>query len=352
VLLVRPDHIGDVLLTSPAVALLRASLPDVHLTYLVGPWSAEAARRGPDVDAVETLEFPAFTRRPKPNVVQPYAMVARETLRLRVRQYDIAVIFRPDHWWGALLAMLAQVPARIGAWTPENAALLSHTIRPRADEHAADQSLRIARLALKATGVEPAEIEPRVVFRISERARSEAAEWWRAHGLEGKRVVALQPSAGATLKSWPEHRWAELADRLDTPVLLMGAPTDHALLRRIDSVTGRDTMMVAGQRLELSAALLERCALLVAPDSGAAHLAAAVGTPTVRLYGPAPASKYGPWPIRSDQRVLVTDALACVPCGHLVDPPCGARGEPACMLALGVNDVLAGIQPVLARGEN
>jgi ADP-heptose:LPS heptosyltransferase len=95
----------------------------------------------------------------------------------------------------------------------------------------------------------------------------------------------------------------------------------------------------SGQTLAVSAAIYERCRVLVAPDSGAAHLAAAVGTPSVRLYGPASASVYGPWPARSDQRVLVTDALACVPCGNLESPPCGALSSPACMLALGPAEV-------------
>jgi hypothetical protein len=66
-----------------------------------------------------------------------------------------------------------------------------------------------------------------------------------------------------------------------------------------------------------------------------------MGTPTLRLYGPASAALYGPWPPRHDQRVLIARGLACVPCGHLEKPPCGAVSLPACMLAVGVEDVLA-----------
>ena len=99
--------------------------------------------------------------------------------------------------------------------------------------------------------------------------------------------------------------------------------------------------------LAVSAAIYERCRVLVAPDSGAAHLAAAVGTPSVRLYGPAPASVYGPWPERPDQRVLVSDGLACVPCGDLEAPPCGAVASPACMLALGPAEVTHAVTDLL-----
>jgi ADP-heptose:LPS heptosyltransferase len=108
--------------------------------------------------------------------------------------------------------------------------------------------------------------------------------------------------------------------------------------------------VACGQTLNTSAALYQRCALLVGPDSGAAHLAAAVGTPTLRLYGPAPVEVFGPWPPRADQRVLVETGLACVPCRHLESPPCGATTLPACLLALGVEDVLKAVKTQLDQG--
>ena len=102
--------------------------------------------------------------------------------------------------------------------------------------------------------------------------------------------------------------------------------------------------ILCGQSLEVSAAIYARCALVISVDSGAGHLAAAVGTRTVRLYGPAPAAVFGPWPPRAGQRVLATTALACVPCGELESPPCGARSSPACLLALQVDDVLNAVR--------
>jgi hypothetical protein len=67
----------------------------------------------------------------------------------------------------------------------------------------------------------------------------------------------------------------------------------------------------------------------------------------VRLYGPASPAQYGPWPPRADQRVLMTRALACVPCGHLEDPPCGAGRMPACLLSLSVDEVVAAAMDLL-----
>jgi lipopolysaccharide heptosyltransferase II len=349
VLLLRPDHIGDVLLTAPAVALVRANLPHAHLTYLVGPWSAEAARRGPPVDEVRTLPYPGFTRRRNPNVLQPYALLVAEALRLRRERYDVAVVFRPDHWWGALLALAAGIPVRVGGLKPETTPLLTHCYARAEGEHAAVTALATARLALEAVGISPSAAKPVSQFRVSQAARDDL----RGRALPDQPIIALHPSAGAPLKSWPIESWARLADALieqHLGVVLTGGPSDEPLLSEIANRTQHPVDSACGQSLEVSAAIFERCALVVTVDGGAGHLAAAVGTPTVRLYGPAPTAAFGPWPPRSDQRVLVTTALDCVPCGNLDSPPCGARRLPACMLALSVEEVVNAVMAQLHQG--
>ena len=351
-LLLRPDHIGDVLLGAPAVALLRASLPDAQLTYVVGPWSAEAARHGPPVDAIQGLPFPGFTRQPKAHPLQPYEVLFSEASKLRTERYDLAVVLRADHWWGGLLTLAAGIPLRIGGDTPELQPLLTHSYAAPPEQPAAERSLAIARLAVQSVEATPVEVGEVCQFSVGEAARGAASALWQEHHL-GDRVVALHPSAGAPLKSWPISRWAQLADALTAggvQVVLIGAPDDAALLEAIAAHThsGRATSLF-GQSIEVSAALYERCALVASVDSGAGHLAAAVGTPTVRLYGPAPAGVFGPWPPSTDQHVLATNGLACAPCGHLDAPPCGARATPACMLALGVGEVLNAIEAELGR---
>ena len=353
VLLLRPDHVGDVLLTAPAVALLRASLPGARLDYVVGPWSADAARHGPTVDRVWPLAYPGFTRRRRANLVAPYAVLVREAARLRRERYDLAVVFRPDHWWGALLALAAGVPVRVGGLTAESAPLLTHTYTAPPSEHAADQSLSMARLALQACGAPHADLCDSAMFAVTEPAGAAAVDLWTRYGLEGRTVIGIHPGAGTPLKSWPNEHWAKVVDGLLSDglrVVLVGAPDDGPLLAAIKTHFAREPVPAAcGQSLDVSAALYQRCALVIALDSGAAHLAAAVGTPTVRLYGPAPPDTFGPWPRRADQHVLMTRRLACVPCGHLEAPPCGARALPACMLALGVDDVLNVARAQLAR---
>jgi heptosyltransferase-2/heptosyltransferase-3 len=352
VLLVRPDHIGDVLLASPAVALLGASLPGAEFTYLVGPWSVDLARHGPLGDTVRTLEFPGFTRRPKGSLLQPYVLLWRAARQLRARRHDAAVIFRPDHWWGALLALAAGIPVRLGHDRPEPRPLLSHAISVPQGLHAAEQALALARAAVAALGGTPREsVDGRPLFRVLPEEEAAAERFFVQHGLGARPVVALQPSAGAPLKSWPPERWAAVADGLTrggADVLLSGGPEDGPLLAEVRAhMAAPPAAVLCAQPLGMVGAVLRRCALVCGPDGGVLHLAAALGVPTVRLYGPAPPQVFGPWPPRTDQRVLITGSLACVPCGRLVDPPCGAGRLPACMLALTVEEVLGAAREVL-----
>jgi ADP-heptose:LPS heptosyltransferase len=341
------------LLTAPAVGLLRASLPEARITYVVGPWSAAAARGGPSLDEVRTLPFPGFTRRDKANLLAPYVTLLRDAVQLRRDRYDLAVVLRGDHWWGALLALAAGIPLRVGAESPETTPLLTHACRTNPEAAWGDGALAVARLAAQTVGAPNGtrlKADTLEQFTVSDEAREVANQLWRQHGLESRRVAALHPSAGAPLKSWPVARWANLADRLikyGFDVVLIGAPEDLDLLLAITHQMRRSAVTLCGQALEVSAALYARCTLLVCVDSGAGHLAAAVGTPTVRLYGPAQPQVFGPWPPRKGQRVLRTTNLACAPCGHLESPPCGAHSSPACMLALDVDDVLKEVRAEL-----
>ena len=117
ILILRPDHLGDLLLAGPALAALRAALPAAHLTGLVGPWGRPIWERLPSLDAVETLPFPGIVARPA-RPWQPYTLLRAQARRLRVGGYDLAVSLRFDYWWGALLAEQARIPVRWGYGLP------------------------------------------------------------------------------------------------------------------------------------------------------------------------------------------------------------------------------------------
>jgi heptosyltransferase-2/heptosyltransferase-3 len=354
VLLIRPDHLGDVLLTSAAVDWLRRGLPDAELTELVGPWSLDVARHGPAGVRVQAIPFPGFGRAPNPSLVAPYTLLLRVAMRLRRADYDAAVVFRPDHWWGALLALAAGIPIRLGYAVPGTDRFLTDAEPSAPGLHAAEQSLCLAERLFALADAAPTARPCQPIFCIRDDERSAANELWQRHQLDARPVVAIQPTAGAHLKRWPSDWWAEVADRLARAgygIVLTGGPGDaDALAAVAASMTAPPVAQLADLPLGVTAAVFERGALLVGLDGGAAHLAAAVGTPTVRLYGPADRRIFGPWPPEPSQLALAA-SLACVPCGALDHPPCGATTQPACLLALAPEALAAACLDLLRRAR-
>ena len=344
-LLIRPDHLGDALLAMPTGLALRRAIPTARIDWLVGPWAAEVVERAPHADAILTCRFPGFTRAPKRSLWEPYVELARQARRLRPRRYDAALVLRPDHWWGAMLAAAAGIPARLGYAVPECQPFLTH-LRPAATSaHAVEQGLALARAVvdLLAPGAAIVDAAPTVTIRPDERAWADRA--LAEHGLGvGGPLVALHAGSGSAVKNWLPERWRQVAATLredpGVSLVLTGGPAEAPGLAEIARGLEPAPPVLAGRTsLGQLAALYERCSLVLGGDSGPLHLAAAVGTPTLRLYGPTDPRLFGPWG-DLDRHTVVQAGLACQPCGNLVAPPCGARSTPACLRVVSAEQVL------------
>jgi lipopolysaccharide heptosyltransferase II len=346
-LLIRPDHLGDVLLAAPTGHLLAEALPHAQIDWLVGEWSAEVVRRSGQRGDILTCEFPAFTRRPKRSPIEPYALLWSEARLLRSRHYDAALVLRPDHWWGALLAALARIPRRFGFDIPECRPFLTDTL-PIPTGHALTASQDLGLLAARRLGSStledgrrmPAYLDPTFAVTDVERQRAALS---RSHADDAP-VIAIHPGAGAVLKNWPIARWAAVAsalqERTGAHVVLTGGPAERDLATEIAAQLPTPPVMLAGDTsLGELAAVFAGCDLVLGGDSGPLHLAAAVGTPTLRVYGPTSTAIFGPWGPPADHRALVA-GLSCQPCAYLTSPPCGATREPACLRAVTVDEVV------------
>jgi lipopolysaccharide heptosyltransferase II len=353
ILLIRPDHLGDALLATPTGLALRDAFPEARIDWLVGPWAAEVIRRAPHADAILTCEFPGFTRRAKQSPWQPYLALAREARRLRARGYDLALILRADHWWGALLSIAAGVPCRLGYGVDECRPFLTHQLPVDSTTQSVDQGLALARLAgrILGSGNEVREFEPRFDIRPDERAWARHALEWAENARQGP-IVAIHPGSGAVVKNWLPERWNELVAALEkrsgARVVLTGSEAETGLLRQITDRLDTQPLVLSGKTtLGKLAAVFEASSLVVGGDSGPLHLAAAVGTPTVRLYGPTDPALFGPRGDRAAHHV-VRASLPCQPCGNIVAPPCGATATPACLRVLSVAHVADGVGRALA----
>jgi lipopolysaccharide heptosyltransferase II len=350
-LVVRPDHLGDLLFTTPALRALRQRHPDAHITALVGPWGAAVLSNNPHVDQVTRLPFPGFSRQPKTSLWQPYGLLRNWARRLRGR-YDVAYILRFDHWWGALLTYLAAVPQRVGHAVPEVAPFLNRSIAYTPGRHEVEQNLNLINwdsLDKQAfTQVPPTTLPQHhpLEFHVSE----PAAVW--ARDLLGDACpIVIHPGAGAPVKLWRSERWAAVAEALTretgAQILLTGSPAERSLCLEIATHMESEARVMAGETtLDQLAAILNQSRLVLGLDSGPLHLAVAVGAPTVHLYGPVNPEIFGPWGSPERHRVIVS-AWPCVPCNRLDYGPDELAHHP-CVREIDVNPVLKAAREVLA----
>lgn len=353
VLVIKPDHLGDLLLATPALAALRQALPAARIVGLVGPWARLVWEGSPDLDALHELPFPGFERAAPPRgglarlaaLLRPYLLLARYAALLRRERYDAALILRDDHWWGAALAALAGIPRRVGHAHPLCAPLLTDALPYAPREHVSRQALAAAARLAGPAGEPPLRLGP------APADAAWAAGWLAANLAPGERLVVIHPGTGGPTKHWPEERWPAVADALaalpGVRLLLTGGPGEAALARRIGAGMARPHLSLAGQTsLGQLAALLGRAALVLGVDSGPLHVAVSQGAPTIHLYGPSDHERFGPWGDPARNRVLRA-GLFCSPCGVFAACPRGTAG-PECMARIPPEDVLAAARELLA----
>jgi len=365
ILLIRPDHLGDVLFSTPSLARLRACLPDAQISYLCGPWSAPLLTTNPRVNQVLTCDFPWFNRRRRRTPWEPYQMLRRQAERLRSEGFDAVLNLRFDFWWGALLGAAAGIPVRVGYDTPECRPFLTQPVPYVPGRHEVEQNLRLCE-ALAACAGRPVPVaspwpELKLEFHPTV-ADDEFAQALLADtdSLSGRpklsqstlRLVAIHPGAGAPVKLWPPERWAivadALAERWGARVLLTGSASERDLVSRVAAITRSGPTDLAGRtNLGQLGALFRRCDLVLGADSGPLHLAVAVGARTLHLYGPVNPAAFGPW--GPPQRQVVLQARypdqPCHgrPCDRLDYAPADLPGH-TCMSTISPEQVLAAVE--------
>jgi ADP-heptose:LPS heptosyltransferase len=342
IICLRLERIGDLLMIVPALARLRACFPAASVDLVVGGWNREIAEALPGIDRVETLDARWLSRNGGGRGV---ASLMRDAARWRSRGYDLAINFEPDIRGNLIVAAIG------ASWTAGfvsggGGALLDTALDYDVRVHTTDNACAL--VGAIAPGATPG---AGAALRIPEAHRDEAARLLSR--FDGARTIGIHVSGGRAIKQWPEPRFRDVAERLvrdrDAAIVLTGAPGDRS---QIDVVR---TALPAARVLDLSggvslltvAAVLERLDVFVTGDTGPMHLAHAVGTPTVAIFGPSDPVRYAPRGLRD--RVVRVE-LPCSPCGRIRVPPARCTGHtPECLAGVDVAAVLTAIEEVLCE---
>ncbi len=306
ILVSRTDKIGDLILSLPVFQSLKASFPGVRITALVSSYAREVVEAHPDADRVElasrTDTAPALA------------------WKFRRLECDAFLALYPLPWI-ALGAALARIPLRVGTgyrwWSPfYNRKVYAH--RSRCERHESDYNLDLAR-ALGASRLKPIPTFP-VLASDKEYARL----FLKSKGVvSGDRIVVVHPGSKGSALNWAPERYAEAVARISrwngARVMVSGGPgeekTVQRLLSSLPSGVRPPLTLVDQCSLRQLAAVLKACHCLVSGSTGVMHLAAAVGTPTVSLFGGGPTTTPVRWgPIGNRSLVLRPDGLRCRDC--------------------------------------
>ncbi|MBI4871623.1 MAG: lipopolysaccharide heptosyltransferase II [Candidatus Riflebacteria bacterium] len=338
-ILVRsPNWVGDAVMAMPFYDALAQLFPDSPITVAARPHAADIARLDRGVQVLEQDD------RGRDSGVTGRLRLATELRRMRFK----AVFLLPHSFSSALLPFLARIPIRVGYSRDARGLFLTHGVRWSAAARAMHRTDAYLHL-LTAVGLQPAR-PPIARYEVRTEERREVAHLLAGAAVEGReRLIAVAPGAMGVARRWPAERFAgvgvRLAKRFDARLLLLGGPADRPLCDAVERAAGGLTVNLAGRTpLALLPALIDRCSLLVANDSGASHVASLTQTPTIVLQGAGDESITRQ---RGAHIHLIRKPMGCAPC---VKNVC-ARGDQACLISIDVDDVLALAEYLLAPGQ-
>lgn len=333
VLLVRLRSIGDTVLSTPAAFALKRFLPNIEVDILVEDWVAPLLDHHPHIRNVVVVERGGLVAR---------ARVARE---LRAASYDVVYNLHGGTT-ATFLTRATGARYRVGFKTYQYAQLHNHLapspllLWGQQKTHSVEQQLAL----LGWTGV-PVTDRPRTQLGISPEAAEAINHRLAAAGLADRKIALIHPAAAFATKQWAVENFARVveyvAERGFAPVAIV-APHEQAVLENLiaESSVHFETYDLT---LPEVTALAARSQLFVGNDSGIAHIASAVGTPSVVVFGSSNIAHWRPW--NSAPAEVVFEEMPCQPChGYF----CEKFAQPECILRVPVARVTAAIDRVLA----
>ncbi len=345
ILLLRLERVGDLLMVLDAIAMVRSLAPGAHIDLVVGSWNRSLAELIPGVDSIETLDVPWMAREGAGLTWPDLVHRAREW---RNRSYDLAINFEPDIRSNLLLA-LSGARRRTGFGSGGGGAVLTDVMAPDPAAHIAENARALVDRTFAAGRSGSSAVTARL--NIPKEARERAATLVSSVA-QGKALVGIQPAAGRRIKEWDPARFAEvgaaLARNRGASILLIGSTGDKPVLEAVRASWPADVPLAQlpmETDLVVLAAVLERLDLLMTGDTGPMHLAAAVGTPVLAIFGPSLPTRYAPLSARS--RIVRID-IHCSPCNLMRRPPSRCLGRvPDCLAGITASDVLRAANEML-----
>ncbi|MEW6356165.1 MAG: glycosyltransferase family 9 protein [Planctomycetota bacterium] len=322
ILVMRGGAIGDFVLTLPAIGAIRRAFPSAHIRLLGHPHISDLAVGRGYADSARNLEDAGFATLFAP--AQEHAQTSLSVAHARnpikeLKAFDLIVAFWRDPE-GMLAGNLARFcPAKIVVHDPMPP--------PEPKRHAVDHLCEV----LGKIEIHEHNPSPRLFPGQEDLAGADA--FLAERRLDPAKTIAVHPGSGGRTKNWPADRFNEIIERITThtecQVLLTCGPADEEVVKAT-----RGTFAIANNfSLPILAAILSKCRAYLGNDSGITHIAAAVGTPTIAIFGPTDPDVWGP---RGESVTIIRGQAPCAPCSREERLACKNR---RCLEAVGIDDV-------------
>ncbi len=320
--------IGDMVLLTPALRTLKQTFRESRLALLLRPRVADLMESHPYVDACIVDEKTGGRVR----------SLTRFVRQVRNTSFDLAVVLHPTSFRNALLPFLARIPIRVGTDVSGRGMLLTKSCRDDTSIHEVHRYLRVLQLLDIDTPSDALE------FWHTDADRHFIENLLRAEGVSrDDRIIAVNLGTTWTTKRWEVVNFTEVIQQItrlvpEAKVVLTGSHAEQTLTEvlpdafPIINLVGRTSVLQLG-------ALLERCDVCLTCDSGPMHIAAAVGTPTVALFGPTDPVRHRPYGVG---HTVIEKPVSCRPCYKRT---CHRQDTPhLCMQKIGTDEVVKAVE--------
>jgi len=316
--------IGDMVLLTPALRALRQAYGDSHITMLVRPLVQKLMIDNPYLN-----ELMIYDKRGEDKGILQVLHLSR---RLRKLKFDLAVVLHSNSVRSVLITFLAGIPERIGTRVNGRGIFLTQSIEDRNDIHEVERYLRV----LELIGISNS--SPNLEFWHTMEDRRKIEKILAGYGISNSDIlIGINPGTTWETKQWQLERFTQVIDAIlkkyKVRVVLTGSSTEKELGDRIQELTSKEFVNLIGKtNLRQLGALIERTNFYITYDSGPMHIAAAVNTPTIALFGPTSPIRHAPY---GTGHIVIQKPIECSPC---YERTCRRNHE--CMNAIVVEDVL------------
>ncbi len=303
ILLIRLAYIGDVIMTLPVIAPLKEAFPEAEIHFLTSSAASPLLDSYPGLDRVISFDAPWFYKQSPDSTGDMIGLLSKE-------QYDLGIDFRADIRNIFHCLWSPRIPRRLSYTSGGGGSLLTHPVVWEKWKHKVEFHLDI----LRGAGIFAASTHPRLdITPLEQETARQRIESLIASA--HPKPIAIHPGTRMPLKMWPWQRFQNLIRWIEkehkAPVVILGGSADAAIIRQITADHTIKARVMGILPIRELAAVLSQCTCLICHDSAPMHMAAAVGTHVIALFGP-------------------SDLVETAPCGsghRIIQMPCQYRSR-------------------------